>query len=190
MTSRKNPHGIYISTTALVCAASLLSVCVCIGVCIGPGAGVARADTIYKPGPGSLQVDAASGMSPLKPETWDFTATNFDPYTKPIKFPKPIPTENVKAIAIELEKNNPAPGERMELFPVLDNGKGVTSAQHLTVPLEKGRRRYVFGTEGIRWFKGKLTALRLDPGAAPGEVSIKSIARLEPRGGAGGARGG
>lgn len=136
-----------------------------------------HANTVYKPG--ELRIEAASGLIHQGEGSWDFEATNFDPYTKPVTFPAPFQAGEVKAVSIELEKERPAAGDRLELYLILDNRKGVTATQRLAVPIVKGRHRYVFETEGIRWFKGRLTGLRIDPGTRPGAVSIKSIGVLK-----------
>lgn len=131
------------------------------------------ADVIYKPG--SLSVEAASGMVAIEQAPWTFQVENYDPYTKAIKFPSALSVEAVKAIGIELEKNEAKPGERVELFLILNNEKGITLAQRLDAPLQGGRHRYLFEISDIRWLQGKITGIRIDPGTAPGEVSIKSI---------------
>ncbi|RRJ96566.1 hypothetical protein Ga0100231_022380 [Opitutaceae bacterium TAV4] len=158
--------------------ASLLNI-IASTVCIMT-APICLPDVIYKPG--SLTIEAASGMIPAEsqqPDAWHFTATNHDPYTKPVKLPRPHPTKNIKAIAIEFEKTHPVPGDRLELFPVLDNNKNVSTSRRLETRIQTGPHRYLFATDGIRWFTGNLTALRLDPGSSPGNISIKSIAILE-----------
>ncbi|RRJ99066.1 hypothetical protein Ga0100230_012475 [Opitutaceae bacterium TAV3] len=134
---------------------------------------VCSADVVFTPG-GALRVEAAAGMIHQGGETWDFKATNFDPYTKPIRLPSPLRANEIKTISIELEKNQPTAKDRLELYLILGNRK-ITAAQRLTAPITKGRHRYLFEVGGILWLTGDLTAIRIDPGTSPGEVSIKSI---------------
>jgi hypothetical protein len=136
-----------------------------------------RGDVIYRPG--SLQITAAAGMQNITDGTWDFRATTSDPYTKIIRFPSVFPTDKTMAIAVEIEKNKLEKKDVLEIFPVLDNDKRVTTSQKLAIPLKEGNHRYVFETGELPWFKGNLQALRIDPGTAPGVVSIKSIGIFE-----------
>ncbi|EIQ00598.1 hypothetical protein OpiT1DRAFT_05146 [Opitutaceae bacterium TAV1] len=135
---------------------------------------VCGADVVFTPGEGDLRVEAAAGMTHKGGKTWDFKATNFDPYTKPVRFPSPFLANEVKIISIELEKNEPAAKDRLELWLILGNRK-ITASQRLSTPIAQGRHRYLFEVGGILWFTGDLTAIRIDPGTSPGDVSIKQI---------------
>ena len=125
--------------------------------------------------PGSIGISVANGMKQVPDEPWTFISDSYDPYTGTIVFPSLFDTSGVKAIGVEIEKTDVQPGEIVEIFPLLNDGQGASMARRLTAPLRSGVCMYVFETEGIRWFKGGLSSLRIDPCSAPGKVQIREI---------------